>query len=336
MARKKVVHIDGDPNADWTLEREILATADADLVVGGCKTDEEVVAVAADADAILTTMYFMNRSLFEQLPRCQVVVRGGVGYDNLDVDAATDLGIFICNVIDYGYHEVANHAFALLLALNRKLIQLDRGARAGAPRPERGALKHVGRIHGQTLGLVAFGHIAREVAKRGQGFGMRVIAYDPYVDPAVAEAAGVELVELDELMRQSDFISVHAPLSAATRGLIGREQLALAKPNLYLAITSRGGVVDEEALADALREERIAGAGIDVWVHEPVRADDPLLAFDNVIATNHYAWYGDVSAAILRQRIPEAAADVLRGVKPRSIVNPEVLKVRPLADRPPE
>jgi D-3-phosphoglycerate dehydrogenase len=336
MARKKVVHIDGDPNADWSLERETLDAVGADLVVGGCKTDEEVVAVAADADAIMTTMYFMKRSLFEQLPNCQVVVRGGVGYDNLDVEAATDLGILICNIIDYGYHEVANHAFALLLAMNRKLIQLDRGARNGEPRPPRGALAHVGRIHGQTLGLVAFGHIAREVAKRGQGFGMDVIAYDPFVDPEVAKAAGVELVELDELMRRSDWLSVHAPLSEATRGLIGAEQLALAKPSLYLAITSRGGVVDEAALADALREDRIAGAGIDVWVHEPVRADEPLLQFDNVIATNHYAWYGDVSAAVLRQRIPEAAADVLRGVKPRSIVNPSVLERRPLADRTPD
>jgi D-3-phosphoglycerate dehydrogenase len=336
MARKKVVHIDGDPNADWTLEREILAGVDADLVVGGAKTDEEVLAVAGDADAIMTTMYFMNRAMFEQLPNCQVVVRGGVCYDNLDVDAATDNGILICNIIDYGYHEVANHAFALLLAMNRKLIPLDKGARAGQPRPERGALAHVGRINGQTLGLVAFGHIAQEVAKRGQGFGMRVIAFDPYIDPSVASAAGVELVELDELMRQSDWLSVHAPLSAATRGLIGAEQLALVKPNLYLAITSRGGVVDEEALADALREQRLAGAGIDVWVHEPVRADEPLLAFDNVIATNHYAWYGDVSAAVLRQRIPEAVADVLRGVKPRSIVNPSVLATRPLADRVPD
>jgi D-3-phosphoglycerate dehydrogenase len=336
MAKFKVVHIDGEPDGDWAMEREILAEADAELVVGGCKTDDEVVAVAADADAILNRMYWMDRALFEKLPNAKVVVRGGVGFDNLDVEAATDCGLVVCNIIDYGYNEVANHAFSMLLALNRKLFALDRAVRDGTRNPPPDAMAHTGRFTGQTLGLVSLGNIAQAVARRGKGFDMRVIAHDPYIDPAKAAALGVELVSLDELLAQSDYVSIHTPLSKETQGLIGARELGLMKPNAYIVLTSRGGLIDEAALVDALREKRIAGAGIDVWEKEPVQKDHPLLQFDNVIATSHYAWYSEVSIMVLRQRIAEAAADVLRGVMPRSVVNPKILERVKLAPRPPE
>jgi D-3-phosphoglycerate dehydrogenase len=335
MAKFKVVHIDGQPGADWSIEREILEAADAELVVGGCTDDEQVVAVAADADAVLNTMYFMNRPLFERLPAMKVVVRGGVGYDNLDVDAATDCGIVVCNVVDYGYNEVANHAFALLLALNRKLIPLDRGVRLGRGRPDPAEVVHTGRVAGQTLGLVSFGNIAQAVARRAKGFDLEVIAFDPYVDAARAAELGVELTSLEDLCRRSDYISVHTPLANETRGLIGEDQLALMKPSAYIVLTSRGGVIAEDALASALRDKRIAGAGIDVFVNEPVTADNPLLQLDNVIATPHFAYYSEVSVLVLRQRIAEAAADVLRGVMPRSVVNRQILDRVTLAPRPP-
>ena len=334
MAQFKVVHVDGQPSADWSVEREILEAADAELVIGGCTDDDQVVAVAADADAVLNTMYFMNRQLFERLPNLKVVVRGGVGYDNLDVEAATDCGIVVCNVVDYGYNEVANHAFALLLALNRKLVPLDRGVRQGRGRPDPADVVHTGRVAGQTLGLVSLGNIAQAVARRAKGFDLEVIAYDPYVDAEKAAALGVELTTLEDVCRRSDYISVHTPLSKETRGLIGTPELALMKPNAYIVLTSRGGVIDEDALVVALREERVAGAGIDVFVSEPVTADNPLLGFDNVIATPHFAYYSEVSVVVLRQRVAEAAADVLRGVMPRSVVNREILDTVSLAPRP--
>jgi D-3-phosphoglycerate dehydrogenase len=333
--KHKVVFVDGRDGAGQ-IEREVLSARGCELVLGGCTTDDEVVAVAADAPAILNGMYWMGPSLFERLPALKVVVRMGVGYDNIDVDAATKAGVVVCNVVDYGSHEVANHAFAMLMALNRKLLVLDRSVRSGVLRPVTELMPHTGRLAGQTLGLISFGTIARAVARRASGFDMRVVAFDPFVEAKQAAALGVELMPLDELLRASDYVSVHTPLSAATRGMIGAGQLALMKPSAYLVITSRGGVVDETALADALQHQRLAGAGIDVFEHEPPDPSHPLLQFDNVVASMHAAWYSEVSAVTLREWFAAAAADVLEGITPRSVVNPEVLERVQLRPRAPE
>lgn len=333
MSRFKVVYIDGAAR-DTDIERSVLEERDAELVVAGCTTDDEVVAVAADAPAILNTMYWMGRSLFERLPNLKVVVRGGVGFDNIDVDAATDHGVVVCNVRDYGFNEVANHAFAMLLALNRKLLPLDRAARQGLNTPAPAIMANTGRVAGETIGLVSLGMIAQAMARRAHGFDMRVLAYDPFIEESRAEAMGVELVPLDVLLRESDYVSVHTPLSEATRGMIGAEQLAIMKPSAYIVLTSRGGLIDEEALADALAAGRIAGAGIDVWVTEPVDPEHPLLKFDNVVASSHYAWYSQDAYDTLRRGFAESAADVLHGVMPHSVVNPEVLERVELRPRP--
>lgn len=333
MGKHTAVYIDAlTRGISGDIERDVLAARDIDLVVAGCTDDDAVVEAAGRAPAILNTMYWMDRSLFERLPDLKVVVRGGVGVDNLDVDAATDCGIVVCNVVDYGYNEVANHAFAMLLALNRKLVVLDRAARtkwASAPT----LMPHTGRMAGETLGLLSFGHIARAVARRAKGFDMRVIAYDPFVEKTAAEALGVELLSLDDVLRQADYLSIHTPLVAETRGLLGAREFALMKPNAYVVLTSRGGVIDETALADALAAGQIAGAGVDVWDGEPVDPAHPLLQLDNVIASPHAAWYSQVSIVELRQRFAEAAADVLHGIMPRSLVNPAVLERVPLQPR---
>lgn len=331
--REKVVYIDGAVG-DGVIERELLAARGYELELAGCTSDEEVVAVAVDAVAILNAYYWMGPSLFERLPTLRVVVRGGVGYDNIDVDAATTAGVIVCNVVDYGTHEVANHAFAMLLALNRKLVPLDRAVREGVLRPPALAMPHTGRLAGQTLGLVSFGAIARAVAKRAQGFDMRVVAFDPFADAGQAAALGVALVTLPELLAQSDYVSIHTPLSEATRGLIGAGELALMKPSAYLVLTSRGGVLDEAALADALREKRIAGAGIDVWEYEPPATEHPLLRLDNVIGSMHMAWYSEASDVARRRGHAESVADFLDGVLPRSVVNPTVLERFTLEPRP--
>ncbi|MBM3139715.1 MAG: C-terminal binding protein [Chloroflexi bacterium] len=329
MARFTVAHIDAR-TTDLPREREALATADAELIARLCRSDDEVIEFARGADAILCTGYPVGEKVLAGCPDVKVAVRYGVGFDNIDLDAATARGVVVCNVNDYCIDEVATHAFALLIALNRKLTLHDRAVRRG----ERAPLPPTGPLRGETLGLVAFGKIARAVAERARGFGLQVIANDPYVDPAIAERAGVRLTSLEEVMRTSDYVSVHTPLNVETRGLIGAAQLALMKPTAYLVTTCRGGVVEERALFEALRDGRIAGAGVDVWDPEPVRADHPLLTLDNVIATPHSAYYSDRSAPLLQTRVGEAAADVLRGYLPRSVVNPAVLERVKLAAHP--
>jgi D-3-phosphoglycerate dehydrogenase / 2-oxoglutarate reductase len=331
--REQVVYIDGEWD-DVTIEREVLDARGYDLVLAQCTSDDEVVAVAGSAPAVLNGTYRMGSDLFERLPALKVVVRGGVGYDKIDVDAATRSGVLVCNTVDYGTHEVANHAFAMLLALNRKLLPLDRAVRSGMRHSVTETMPHTGRVAGQTLGLVSFGAIARAVAKRAAAFEMRVIAFDPYVDATQGEALGVGMVSLPELLSRSDFISVHTPLNSITRGLIGDAELALVKPSVYVILTSRGGVVDEPALTRALRDGRVAGVGIDVWEQEPPAPDNPLLKLENVVATMHVGSYSEVSDPIRRRARAETAADVLDGIVPRWIVNPDVLQRVRLSMRP--
>jgi D-3-phosphoglycerate dehydrogenase len=210
---------------------------------------------------------------------------------------------------------------------------LDRAVRQALRQPAPHIMENTGRFAGETLGLVSFGTIARAVARRAQGFDMRVVAFDPYVEPGQGRSLGVDLVPLDDLLRQADYVSVHTPLSAETRGLIGARELGLMKPSAFIVLTSRGGVIDESALADALGQGRLAGAGIDVWEHEPVEPDHRLLQFDNVVASSHCAWYSKVAHVALRRGFAEAAADVLQGIMPRSVVNPGVLDRVTLAPR---
>lgn len=330
--RDTVVYIDGDWD-DVTIERELLNARGYELIVAGCRSDDEVVAVAGSAPAILNGTYRMGSDLFERLPALKVVIRGGTGFEKIDIDAATRAGVLVCNTIDYGADEVANHAFAMLLALNRKLLRLDAAARKGVVGSTPELMPHTGRVAGETLGLVSFGAIAKVVARRARGFDMQVIAFDPYVDAASAKELGVALVDLAELLTRSDYVSVHTPLSQDTRGMLGSSELALMKDSAYLILTSRGGVVDEAALADALRAGQIAGAGIDVWEPEPPRTDNPLLHLDNVIASMHKASYSEVSEPIRRRKRAESAADFLDGVRPYSVVNPEVLERVPLRAR---
>ncbi len=330
MAKYKVYHIDSRPERlPHKAEAEQIAKADAELIPLTPEQQEDIPAYVADADGIICGYRQVGKDIFNAAPNLKVVVRYGIGFDNIDWQTAVDYGIVVCNITDYCINEVATHAISMLLALNRKLIAHNNAARAG----ERVPLGPSGPLYGETLGLVAFGHIAQQAAIRAQAFGLDVIAYDPYQDPAVAEAAGVRLTSLEEAM-QADYVSVHPPLSPETRGLVGADQLALMKPTAYLITTCRGGVVDEQALYDALKRGQLAGAGVDVWDPEPVHKDHPLLEFDNVIATPHSAFYSDNSMPLLLQRVGEAAADVLQGYMPRSVVNKSVLDRVTLAPHP--
>jgi D-3-phosphoglycerate dehydrogenase len=286
-------------------------------------TEDELIAKTRDADGLVTSASPVTRAVMSALEGLKVVARTGVGYDVIDVAAATELGVVVVNIPDIWVREVANHALALLLAWNRKILTLDRQVRggtwsSGVPGPWTGAL------HGETVGIVGLGNIGSAFAKRVAAFETKVIACDPYVDDARFAALGVERVTLEALAERSDYVSVHTLLNAGTRHLIGEAFFRRMKPTALLINTSRGPVVDEKALYQALVDKRLAGAALDVWEHEPVSTDNPLLELDNVIATPHAAYFSSPAVAQVPRRCGEEVARVLTGQRPLNVVNPEV------------
>jgi D-3-phosphoglycerate dehydrogenase len=285
--------------------------------------EEGMIAALRDADALIIAASPVTRAVMSACEGLKVVVRTGVGYDVIDVPAATELGVIVVNVPDIWVREVANHALALLLALNRKIVTLDRQVKSGVwssgvPGPFTGSL------HGETVGIVGLGNIGSAFARRVAALETRVIAADPYVDPARFTALGVERVSLEELAERSDYVSVHTLLNDETRHLIGEKFFHRMKPTAVLINTSRGPVVDEVALARALEDKRLAAAALDVWEKEPVPAGNPLLRMDNVIATPHAAYFSSPAVAQVPRRCGEEVARVLTGQRPLNVVNPEV------------
>ena len=285
--------------------------------------EEELIDRARDADALVVSFAPITRAVMSALEGLKVVVRTGVGYDVIDVPAATELGVVVVNIPDIWVREVANHALALLLAWNRKIVESDRLVKAGTwsggvPGPRTGAL------HGETVGIVGLGNIGSAFAKRVAALETNVIACDPYVPDARFAELGVERVSLETLAARSDYVSVHTWLSAETRHLIGEAFFPRMKPTAILINTSRGPVVDERALARALEEKRLAGAALDVWEHEPPAPDNPLLKMDNVIATPHSAYFSTEAVGKVPRRCGEEVARLLRGQRPLNVVNPAV------------
>ena len=283
----------------------------------------ELIAKTRDADALVVVYSPITRGVMSALEGLKTVVRTGVGYDVIDVPAATELGVIVVNIPDLWIREVANHALGLLLAWNRKIIALDRQLHAGAWGV--GAMgPRTGALHGETVGIVGLGNIGSAFARRVAAFETKVIACDPYVDDRRFKELGVERVTLETLAERADYVSVHTLLNAETRHLIGEAFFRRMKPTAILINTSRGPVVDEQALARALRDERLAGAALDVWETEPLAADNPLLKMDNVIATPHAAYFSSAAVAQVPRRCGEEVARVLAGQRPLNVVNPEI------------
>lgn len=304
-------------------EREVLPASQFELVEAQCTTEEEVIRAAHDADALLNQYAPITRKVIERLERCQVIARYGVGVNTIDLQAATDKGIYVANVPDYCRDEVADHALALMLSWLRKIVVAHQEIRGG--RWDFKATRPIYRLRGRTLGLVGFGNIPRALAEKAKPLGLQVIAYDPYCQPDAAREHGVELVSLAELCRRADVLSVHAPLTDETRGLIGREQFQLMKREALIVNTSRGPVIDEIALIDALREQQIAGAALDVVEQEPIDRQNPLLAMDNVILTPHVAWYSEEAEQEMRTKAAQSIRDVLLEQRaPVYLVNKQV------------
>jgi len=313
-----VVHADARPGQDLSSEEAPLVEVGAVLRPSRAQGEDGLIVNLREADVVLVSGAPITRRVMENLPRCRGVVRYGVGVDNVDVAAATDLGIVVAHVLDFCTEEVANHALLFLLAWAKKLLPLDRRLRdgrwGGFPAAEFPA------IYGQTLGIVGLGQIGRSLAGKAQALGMEVIAYDPYVKEG-GEPLPARLVALEDLLRQSDYVSLNLPLTQETFHLIGERELALMKLTSVLINTARGGVVDEAALVAALRQRRIAAAGLDVFEVEPLPASSPLLELDNVILTPHTAGISEMSARKVRTEVGKAAADLLAGRWPRYVAN---------------
>jgi len=320
--RPLVVHADARPDSELREERLALDPLGCEVVATTAADEGGLIANLHEADVVLVSAAQMTRRVLEDLPRCRAVVRYGIGVDNVDLEAATDCGIIVAHVLDFCTEEVSNHAIALLLALARGLLPLHHDTTAGRWRqPQAWTLAPV---HGQTLGVVGFGNIGRAVARKARAFDMRLLAHDPYGDPNAAAELGAALVPLGDLLAESDYVSLHTPLTPETRHLIGAAELRAMKPSAVLINTSRGPVVDEAALVEALTSGGIAAAGLDVFEEEPLPADSTLCRLENVVLTPHVASISPEAMRRLREEVGQAAADVLRGRWPKYVANPGV------------
>lgn len=305
------------------IEREILSKIGAELLEFQCKTEEEVIKYCSDADGLLNHYAPITKRVIENLKNVKIIVRYGIGIDNVDLKAATENGIMVANVI-YDVTDVADHTLSLILSLIRKIPWVYESTKRGEWSWRK--FQPILRLKGKTVGIIGFGRIGRKVAQRLRGFEVKLIAYDPYQPPQVFKENMVESVDLDTLLKESDLITIHVPLTKETYHLIGEDELRKMKSHVLLVNTSRGSVIDEKALYKALKNRWISGAGLDVLENEPLRKDNPLLELENVIITPHMAWYSTSSITEIQRKAAEQVAKALIGEIPENLVNREVLK----------
>ena len=320
MSKFKVVLTD-NIFPDLIMEREMLAKVDAELIE--VTESANVGPECEDADAVIDTYEQIPAEMIEKMTKCKLIIRNGIGVNTIDVDACTKKGIMVANVPTYCLDEVATHAMTLMLSSARKITKLNDSVKSGVWDVKVGT--PVYSLQGKTLGLVGFGKIPRLVKEKSVPFGMNVIIYDPYVSAEAAEQAGAKKVEIDELIEQSDFISIHCPLTPETRGMFNKEAFKKMKKTAYIINTARGPVINEPDLIEALRNGEIAGAGLDVLMSDKVDKSNPLLAMDNVIITPHAGWYSEESIVTRRRQTVESVISVLEGGEPLSLINRKAL-----------
>jgi D-3-phosphoglycerate dehydrogenase len=321
--RPLIVRTDSDVGILAKRSDELLSRYD--IVTCPDDREETIAAAAATADLILTCYARITRHVIDSATRLRGIVKYGVGVDSIDLEAATRRGVYVANAPDYGTETVADHAFALLMALSRKLPTIATGMRQDCwswPVPKLLA----GDIYGKTLGLIGFGRIGKAVARRSAGFGMRVLAADPYVHPKEFERRGVEAASLENLLAQSDFVSLHCVLTPETQAIVAANELQQMKRSAYLINVSRGALVDQRALVAALDEGAISGAACDVFPNEPLTRSDPLAGRENVILTPHLAWFTAEAEARLDEVTLNAIHQILGGQVPTNLKNRELLQ----------
>jgi len=300
------------------IELEVLQTRDPQKILENVKS----------ADALIVGMARIDKKIIDSLQRCKIIVRLGVGYDNIDVSSATEHGILVANIPDFCTEEVSDHTIALILMIGRRILEGQKAVREGKWGPTAINFNSFFRIREQTLGLFGFGRIARLVTEKAKGLKMKCIAFDPYVTKETMEAYVVEKVEMKELLRQSDYVSLHSPLTKETINAFGIEEFREMKNTAWLINTSRGQVIKEDDLIAALDQKLIAGAALDVLAKEPPDRNHPLLNRENVIITPHMASWTWDSREELQIKGAEEVVRVLRGERPKNLVNPETLHIK--------
>jgi D-3-phosphoglycerate dehydrogenase len=321
---EKVIAVTDSPFPNLDSARATVAKIGGVIIQAKSGTPEAILEVARNADAILTTYAKVTTEVVEALTKCKIIARFGIGVDNVDIDMATKKGIVVTKVPDYCIDEVSDHAMALLLSIVRKIPYSNKLVQGG--RWEMPAVVPIARLRGRTLGLVGFGRIPQLVAPKAQAFGINVVTYDPFVPKDVLEKAKVKHVELEELLKTSDYVSLHCPLMPETKHIMNAKTFALMKPGSYIVNTGRGPLIDEAALAVALDKGQLAGAALDVVEKEPP-TDSPIMGRDNVIITPHTAFYSEEALLDLQTKAAEEVVRVLSGQAPKNPVNPDALKV---------
>lgn len=319
MSKHTVVVSDHDFQG-LAIERDVLAGI-ADVHDAGGELDDEssVDDQLVDADAVLNLRYDIDRPVIERMADCRIIARYGIGVDNIDLEAASEREIYVTNVPDYCQEEVATHALTLLLSLYRGVTQYDESVAEGEW--DRDIATPIHRLSTQTLGVVGFGAIGREVADRADTLGFDVVTSDPFIDEVTAANHGAELLEFEALLERSDAVTIHSPLTPDTRGMFNADAFARMNESAVLVNVARGPIVDGSALLSALKDEEIAGAGLDVFPDEPPASDDPLRTHERVVATPHVAWYSEEANSERRRKAAENVRAALGGTRPENVVN---------------
>ncbi len=321
MSKFKVVLTD-NIFPDLIIEREMLDKVDAELIE---VTDPATLAnEVKDADAVINTYAEMTPEIINGMEKCRMIIRNGIGVNTINVDACNEKGIMVGNIPTYCIEEVATHAITLMLTLNRKVFMYNQSVRSGVWDVKKGM--PIESVVGATLGLVGFGRIPRLINDRAQALGMKVLAYDPFVTAENAAETGATKAEIDQIIAESDFISIHCPLTPDTKGMFDYAAFKAMKDNAYIINTARGPVINEEDLVKALSEGLIGGAGLDVLMEDKGQTDHPLYAFDNVIITPHAAWYSETAILRRRTQTVESVIEVLEGREPHSFLNKNKIK----------
>ena len=327
---RKVVSLDGQEHPLDLVQQKLLKKAGAEWFNSHCVTEEETIEAARDADGVLFSDAPLTERVLKSLPKCKFAIRYGIGMNNIDVNAATRLGMVVANVPDAFTDEVANHGLAMLLALGRSLFPYDRAMHSGDWNlPETKALWNgsvIGAhpLHGETVGIVGFGRIGQSLAKKCLSMRMEVLAYDPLISKDLISKKKCKPSALKKMIQQADYLVLSCPLTDSTRKLIGETELKQMKRTAYLINIARGDIVDEAALEKALRENWIAGAGLDVFSVEPITNSNPFRPLNNVILTPHAGSYSPVAYQKLRDTVVEQAVQILKGQWPTYLYNEEI------------
>ncbi|MEM0007609.1 MAG: C-terminal binding protein [Candidatus Bathyarchaeia archaeon] len=328
--RIRVVMVD-NPFDDVSLEKEALKEINAEIKSFRCKNDSEILNVARDADVIISNLLPLNKKILSSLKNLRLIVRLAVGYDNIDLKTATKKRIIVCNIPDYCTVEVTEHTLSLIFALARKIPWIDYYTKKGKAnfRTDWKRFSPIYRLSGKTAGIIGFGRIGMEVAKKLKSLGLRILVYDPYLPDVIFKDSGVMQADLDNLLKASDIISIHCPLTKETYHLIDKKRINLMKKTAMLINVSRGAIVDQEALYEALQNNTIYAAALDVFEKEPLDKNSPFLKLKNVIITPHIAWYSEESIINVRKMACEEIIRFYKCIKPKHVVNQEVLGYYP-------